>query len=186
MTTNKIKNTINAVGFKALAASMMGAVVLFSSNKKEAETQMYTEQMQKINGILEVNGKTLSVDSLKGKMIILSFWASYDAQSRINSYQLLQLNEQYEGKRFHNGDGIDVVSISLDKYKAPLKKAITTDGTESFHHICDYKGIDSEWAKLFEVYRPVNLLVDADGNIVARDFNVETLKTTLEMLSSEE
>ena len=163
----------------------LATMVILSSNKKEAESQVYTEQMLKMNGTEEVSGRQFSTDSLKGKMIILNFWASYDAQSRINSYQLLQVAEDYESQNFHNGDGLEVVSISLDKYHSPLKKAIQTDGTERFHHICDYKGTDSEWAKLFEVYRPVNLLIDADGVIIARDFNVETMRTTLNMLASE-
>lgn len=159
---------------------------MLSSNKKEAESQVYTEQMQKMDGIEEVNGRRLSTDSLKGKMIILNFWASYDAQSRINSYKLLQVAEDYESQKFHNGDGLEVVSVSLDKYRSPLKKAIQTDGTECFHHICDYKGVDSDWAKLFEVYSPVNLLIDADGKVVARDFNVETMRVTLDMLANED
>ena len=170
---------------KIFVISSMAALVMLSSNKKEAESPAYTEQMLKINGIEEIGGRKLCTDSLKGKMVILNFWASYDAQSRINSYKLLQVAKNYESQKFHNGEGLDVVSISLDKYRSPLKKAIQTDGTESFHHICDYKGVDSEWAKLFEVYRPINLLVDADGIVVARDFSVETMQTTLEMLASE-
>ncbi|MCQ2226584.1 MAG: TlpA family protein disulfide reductase [Bacteroidales bacterium] len=167
---------------KLLIVGGFASLMLLSSNKKEAESQVYADQISSIDGIEQVCGGSISSDSLKGKMIVLNFWASYDAQSRINSYKLLQLKQEFEGRQFHNGNGIDVVSISLDKFKAPLRKAIQTDGTESFHHICDYKGIDSDWAKLFDVYRPVNLLIDADGMVVARDFNVQTLNSTLEML----
>lgn len=164
----------------------MTAMVFLSSNKREVGSQIYANELSKIDGIQEVCGDTLHIESFKNKMLIINFWASYDAQSRINSYQLIQTLENYKDASFHNGEGIDVLSISLDKFKSPLKKAIQTDGTTEFHHICDYKGVESDLAKLFEVYRPVNLLVDADGRVVARDFNVETLQSTLAMLSSEE
>lgn len=182
---NIYNNKIKAISLKTYAIGLAGVLVFLTSSKKEATVQTYTDQLNSINGTTEVNGQTFSTDSLSGKMLVVSFWASYDAQSRINSYQLLKLTDKYADKQFHNGKGIDVVSISLDKYKAPLRKAIATDGTQAFHHICDYRGTDSEWATIFEVYRPVNLLIDANGTVVARDFNVETLDNTLAVLSSE-
>ena len=176
----------NRIQTKILLAVCLTAFVLLTSNKKEAQSQVYAEQISRMDGMVQVDGNQLHVDSLRGKMLIISFWASYDAQSRINSYQLLKLKNEFEDTQFHNGDGLEVLSISLDKYSSPLKKAIATDGTSVFHHICDFKGVDSELASLFDVYRPVNLLVDADGTVVARDFNVSTLRSTLELLSSEE
>ncbi|MCQ2229354.1 MAG: TlpA family protein disulfide reductase [Bacteroidales bacterium] len=168
---------------KTFSLACMTAMVLLSSNKREVGSQIYADEIAKMDGIQEICGDTLHVEDLKNKMLIINFWASYDAQSRMNSYQLIQTLEAYKDASFHNGEGIDVLSISLDKFKSPLKKAIQTDGTSSFHHICDYKGADSDLAKLFEVYKPVNMLIDADGTVIARDFNVETIKSTLEMLA---
>lgn len=164
----------------------MLAIILLTSTKKETQSQMYVDQIGSMDGMTQVDGAQLHIDSLRGKMLIINFWASYDAQSRINSYQLVQLHKTYSDAQFHKGDGLEVLSISLDTYRSPLKKAIATDGTQDFHHICDFKGKNSALATLFDVYRPVNLLVDADGTVVARDFNVATLRQTLEALSSEE
>lgn len=159
------------------------AIAALSSSKKDTTQQLYADQIEAMSGLDCIDGGELLADSLKGKMIILNFWASYDATSRINNYELVKLSEEYSDKMFHQGVGLEVVSISLDKFKSPLKKAISTDGTENFYHICDFKGLDSELAKSFDVNRPVNLLLDANGTIVARDFNVSTLRSALGMLA---
>lgn len=162
------------------------AIASLSSSKKDTTQQHYATQIESMAGLECIGGEQLDVDSLNGKMIILNFWASYDATSRINNYDLLKLSEEYSDKVFHQGEGLEVVSISLDKFKSPLKKAISTDGTEKFYHICDYKGLESELAKSFDVNRPVNLLLDSNGTIVARDFNVATLRSALGMLACED
>lgn len=156
-----------------------------SSSKKDTTQELYADKVLAMSGLECVGGGQLHADSLNGKMIILNFWASYDATSRINNYELVKLSEEFANKSFHLGDGLEVVSISLDKFKSPLKKAIATDGTEIFYHICDYKGLESDLAKSFDVNRPVNLLLDSNGTIVARDFNVSTLRSALSMLACE-
>lgn len=137
-------------------------------------------------GMEQLAGGRIVEDSLAGKMLLLNFWASWDAQSRMNNYRLVELSETYKDAEFYNGQGLEVVSVSLDRYKSPLKKAIETDGTKNFYHICDFKGTESELAKSFDVNRPVNLLIDSEGKIVARDFNVDALRSALEMLSYNE
>lgn len=158
-------------------------IASLSSSKKDTTQELYADKLLAMSGLECVGGGQIHADSLSGKMIILNFWASYDATSRINNYELVKLSEEYSKKTFHQGEGLEVVSISLDMFKSPLKKAITTDGTEIFYHICDYKGLESELAKSFDVNRPVNLLLDSKGAIVARDFNVSTLRSALTMLA---
>ena len=160
------------------------AVVLLSSARYDHADQVYKTQINSIDGTEEINGKRFFADSVAGKMLIINFWASYDATSRINNFDLVALADEFRYKNFYNGDGLDVVSISLDRYKSPLRQAILTDGTSEFHHICDYQGLDSELARSFDVNGPVNMLVDADGKVVARDFNVSQLRSTLEILES--
>lgn len=167
----------------SILLTVVVVVALLSSSKKDTTEQLYSAQIKSISAMNQVDGTPVSSDSLKGKMLILNFWASYDATSRINNFELLKLSDEYRNVSFYNGEGLSVVSISLDKFKAPLRKAIATDGTDCFSHICDYKGVDSELALSFDVNRPVNLLVDADGKIVARDFNVGTLRSALQMMT---
>ncbi len=156
---------------------------MLSSGKQETTEALYTEQIKALEGRATVSGDTISKADIEGKMLILNFWASYDATSRMNSYQLVGLANEYADADFYNSKGLNVVSVSLDKYTSPMKKAIATDGTESFLHICDKQGTESEMARNFDVNRPVNLLIDSKGKIVARDFHVDDLRKTLEMLA---
>lgn len=161
----------------------LAALVLLSSGKKEATEQLYSEQINSLSGMRTLSGDTIDPSDIAGKMLIVNFWASYDANSRINGNSLVRIANQYADADFYNGKGLEVVSVSLDKYKSPLKKAISTDGTEKFLHICDFKGTESPMAKNFDVNRPVNLLIDEYGKIVARDFSVKNIEQTLEMMA---
>lgn len=169
---------------KLLALISVVAIVLLSSGKKEVTETNYSAKINALAGMVEVNGGEFIPDSLKGKMLIVNVWASYDANSRINSYELVELANRYSNSNFFAGEGLEVVSISLDTYRSPLKKAIATDGTDNFHHLCDYKGADSEIAKSFGVSAPINMLIDADGRVLARDFNVKCIADALAFMAS--
>ena len=93
------------------------------------------------------------------------------------------MSERYGQTTFCRGNGLKVVSISLDRFRSPLRKAISMDGTQDFYHICDFKGKDSDILKDFGVSSPINILIDADGNVVSRDFELENIESTLNLLA---
>ena len=172
------------VNKKTVLCCLLGAgMVFFTSSKKENRLNTYFDELNDLTEQELVGGGKLEADSLKGKMLILNFWASYDPASRINSYELSRIRDQYSGSSFDGGDGLGIVSISLDVFHSPLAKAIEADGVQDFYHICDYKGAQSPLAQSFDVNRPVNLLVSSDGQIVARDFGTSTLNEILAMLT---
>lgn len=158
------------------------ATIVFTSSKKENQENFYLDELHALAQESLINGQTLSQDSLEGKMLILSFWASYDPASRINNYHLLQLDNRYAQANFNGGGGLKVVCVSLDTFKSPMLRAIEADGTSDFFHICDLKGEDSQLAHDFDVNRPVNLLISPDGRILARDFGTQIIASTLDML----
>lgn len=160
------------------------ATVFFTSSKKENQENIYLDQLKTLEEQPLVDGSSLSADSINGKMLIVSFWASYDATSRVNSYNLLSIRDEFRTASFENAEGLEVVCVSLDIFKSPVRKAIESDGTGSFYHICDLMGEDSPLASKFDVNRPVNLLISPDGHILARDFGTQTISETLEFLSS--
>ncbi len=159
------------------------ATVFFTSSKKENQENVYLDQLKTLEEQPLVNGGCLSSDSINGKMLIVSFWASYDAASRVNSYNLLSIRDEFRSASFDNADGLEVVCVSLDTFRSPMRKAIESDGTDSFYHICDLKGEESPLAGWFDVNRPVNLLISPDGHILARDFGTQTISETLNFLS---
>ncbi len=165
----------------SLALGAMAAV--FTSSKEESKASVYLPELETLCEESLVGGGQIAEDSLRGKMLILNFWASYDPTSRINSYQLVRLGGHYSDKTFEGGNGLQVVCISMDVYKSAMQKAIEADGTEDFFHICDLQGEKSPLARRFDVNRPVNLLVSADGKILARDFGTDMIEGVLSMLA---
>lgn len=155
------------------------AITALSSSKKESKQNIYLDELQQLSEVSLNGGSTLPADSLQGSMVILNFWASYDPASRINTFDLLRLNEEFREASFEGGEGLKVVCISLDTYRTPFKKAIEADGTAGLVHFCDLQGVDSPLAHNFDVNRPVNLLLSADGKILARDFGTATIGETL-------
>jgi peroxiredoxin len=130
-----------------------------------------------------LDGTPFHTDSLRGKMIYLDFWASYDAQSRTESYRKKKILNRYQDASFMNGEELVVVSISLDRFKTPLKQAIERDELQKIKHICSFKGRDSEIAKKFEVTREMtDYLIDGKGRIVASTQNLDEIEQTLARL----
>jgi len=129
-----------------------------------------------------LNGSDFDLESLQGKMVLIDFWASFDGESRVENPQKMMLQKKFANSKFHNGEGFVVVSISLDRFKSPLKKAIMQDELTNALHICDYKGTESSIAKAYQVQEPVNYLIDGDGRLVARSTSVDKVIASLEYL----
>ena len=131
-----------------------------------------------------IDGTPFNLEDLQGKMVLLNFGASYDAQSRMNNYYLNDLLETYQTQAFHKGEEFVVVSISLDRFKAPLKLAIEQDETMEFMHICDFMGANSSISKMYNIEEPVNILIDGEGRIVNKDVEYSTIEKSLAFLSA--
>lgn len=129
-----------------------------------------------------LNGSNFDLESLQGKMVLIDFWASFDGESRVENYQKMELQKEFADSKFHKGEGLVVVSISLDRFKSPLAKAIKEDGLVNALHICDYKGTESSIAKAFKVNKPINYLIDGDGRLVARSSSINKVAESLEYL----
>lgn len=166
-------------------AALVAMTVLATSSKNENKESIYLDELKSLCHEQLVNGENLSDTALEGKMVLVNFWASYDPTSRINSYDLVQMSDEFEHASFNGGDGLKVVCVSLDVFSTPLRKAIESDGTQGLTHICDLRGEESPLAKSFDVSRPVNLLMTADGRIVARDLGTDNIRATLDSLRME-
>lgn len=140
------------------------------------------------NRVPEINqplldGTPFSTDSLKGKMVLIDFWASFDAQSRVENHQKTKMLQTYQNQNFLNGQDFVIISISLDRFKTPLNQVIERDNLESLQHICNFQGRESELAKSFNtVDQMKDYLIDGDGRIVAVANNLQTIDQRLKKL----
>ena len=104
---------------------------------------------------------TINLASLKGKTVLIDFWASWCAPCRVSNKTLAPLHNQYKNKNF------EIVGISLDTDKTKWMNAIEKDKL-TYEQLIDYKGFDAKSALLFGVEAlPNSYLFDVSGKLVA-------------------
>lgn len=114
------------------------------------------------------DGKEMQLSSLRGKMVLIDFWASWCRPCRKENPEIVKTYHEYKDKTFENGEGFTVFSVSLDSKQANWEKAIQADNLTWEYHVSDLKGWDNEAARKYEVSSiPQSYLIDGDGIIVA-------------------
>jgi thiol-disulfide isomerase/thioredoxin len=112
------------------------------------------------------NGKNVKLSSLKGKMVLIDFWASWCGPCRKENPNVVNAYLEFKDKKFQDGKGFEVFSVSLDRQEEPWKKAISDDGLIWMNHGWDKTG---ETAKAYGVkFIPSAFLIDGSGNIIAQ------------------
>ena len=123
------------------------------------------------------DGKPLSLSSLKGKTVLIDFWASWCGPCRMENPSLVKAYAKYQSK------GFDIYSVSLDKEMGDWKKAIEKDKLTWKNHVCDFKFWQSPVVALYNFNAiPTNVLIDKDGKIIAKDLRGEALEEKLATL----
>ena len=128
-----------------------------------------------------IDGSEISLKQFKGKMVIINVWASYDASSRVRNSELEQIKSRFSDSGFVNGKGLEIVSISIDRFLSPVKQAVKMDGIKNFHHICDLQGKNG-LVKKMGITNPTTILIDGDGRIVTKSNNTDNISDILSFL----
>lgn len=132
--------------------------------------------------LLSVDRKTsYKLSDLRGKIVLLNFWASLAAPCRFENPNLVKTYKQFKDKSFKNANGFTIYSVSLDANIENWKNAITKDQLIWPYHVSDLKAYDSEVLALYGVRSiPYNYLIDGDGKILAINLRGVQLAQTLQ------
>ncbi|WP_426059249.1 redoxin domain-containing protein [Hymenobacter sp. B1770] len=118
-------------------------------------------------------GGTLALSSLRGKYVLLDFWASWCGPCRQENPNVVKAYNQFKNK------GFTIYSVSLDQDKGKWEKAIAADGL-TWHHVSDLAGWNSVGGAAYGVKSiPASYLIDPAGKIIAKNLRGEALAAKL-------
>ena len=134
-------------------------------------------QAPEIN-LADTSGKPISLSSLKGKYVLIDFWASWCGPCRAENPNVVRLYQQYKDK------GFEIYGVSLDRpgQKQAWINAIQKDGIH-WYHVSDLQGWGSSAAQLYMVSSiPQTVLLDKNGVIIAKGLRSAALEQKLKAL----
>jgi peroxiredoxin len=119
------------------------------------------------------DGKSIKLSSLRGKVVLIDFWASWCGPCRRENPNVVRLYNAYKSK------GFEIYGVSLDDNKDKWQNAITHDGL-TWKHVSDLKGWSSAAAQAYQVSSiPFTVLLDKNGRIIAKGLRGEELEQKL-------
>lgn len=122
-------------------------------------------------------GETMNLSDLRGKYVLIDFWASWCGPCRVENPNVVRLYNKYKGDKF------EIFSVSLDKDKEKWKKAIDADGLIWDYHVSELTGWDTDLIQKYQFNGiPHTVLIDPDGKVIAEKLRGPGLERKLQEL----
>ena len=116
------------------------------------------------------DGKEIALSSLKGKLVLIDFWASWCDPCRKEMPNVIKIYSKFKNK------GFEIYGVSLDQDKKKWMEAITKDGI-NWPQVSDLKYLDNVAARIYNVQGiPYTVLIDKDGKIIAKNLRGQELE----------
>ena len=126
-----------------------------------------------------VKGDSLSLASLKGKVVLLDFWASWCIPCRAANKHLVKLYDKYKSK------GFEIFSVSVDEEKKSWEKAIAKDKI-TWLQVNDPRGVMAQTIIDWNVsVLPTTFLINKKGDVIAMDLEGKALDQAIRKLLEE-
>jgi thiol-disulfide isomerase/thioredoxin len=144
------------------------STMAFGFTRQLAPTGTKVGERAKDLAFTSPDGKTISLSSLKGKIVLLDFWASWCGPCRRENPNVVALYKKYKDVKFKSGaKGFTVFNVSLDNNKDAWIKAIQQDGLVWPNHVSDLGGWQSRAAQTYSINQiPAPFLIDHNGIII--------------------
>ncbi len=166
-------------------AALSFVALSFVEEKHELENQSMVSIGDKAPELAynSPDGKQIKLSDLKGKLVLIDFWASWCRPCRSANPGVVEVFNKYKDESFSGGEGFTVYSVSLDRNKTDWEKAIKDDGLVWANHVSELNYWKSEAAKTYNVNGiPATFLVDGEGTIIAKNVSASALGRMLEKL----
>ncbi|WP_421877274.1 redoxin domain-containing protein [Marinoscillum sp.] len=119
------------------------------------------------------DGEVITLSSLKGKYVLIDFWAAWCKPCRAENPNVVRVYNEYAGENF------EILGVSLDRNKKDWVKAIEQDGLP-WKHVSDLQYFNSEAAQTYQISAiPATYLIGPDGKILAKGLRGPSLEAKL-------
>lgn len=127
--------------------------------------------------VRDSEGKKVSTSDYKDTYLLITFWASWDEESRQRQRELVPIKEKYKKHNF------DILSISLDTDREAWMQAIEEDSV-TWRQACDFEGWATDLVKRMQVdHLPTNVLLNPSRRVQSIDIYGEALDGKIDELT---